>query len=273
MNKYKLYRTVKEILHPTISKRNISNYRIILGEDLLPVQVFYPKKVSNLDRVIIFLHGNEKVTECTYYSDICKDFSLKTNCLLISIDYEEEKHNYHKMVEDVYYTINHIISNLLENEIDSKKIILMADSTAGNIITAVNWMMKDNKIIEKEILFYPTISLEYFGKTQYQSIRHNQELNFNLIPKLKDYFSKIASKDELTDELMNPLIRNEEIPKTLLIVGSVDCVKDEVIEYNKKNEGKCTYLELPFLSHGFLKRLDKDEEKIIKETILRFIEE
>lgn len=271
--KYKLYRTVKEILHPTISKRNISNYKIILDEDLLPVQVFYPKKVSNLDRVIIFIHGSEEVTECTYYSDICKDFALKTKCLFISIDYEEEKHNYNKMIKIISNTIKHIISELLEIGIDSEKIILMGDSTAGSIITAVNVLMKDEITIEKEILFYPTLSLEYFGKTKYHSIKQNQELNFNLIPNLKKYFSSIATKEELSSELMKPLNRDDKIPKTLLFIGSVDCLKDEVFEYNEKYNGRCTYVELPFLSHGFLKRLDKDEEKIIKEAILKFIEE
>ena len=46
--KYKLYRTIKEILHPTISKRNISNYKIVIDEDLLLLRVFYPKKVSEI---------------------------------------------------------------------------------------------------------------------------------------------------------------------------------------------------------------------------------
>ena len=32
--KYRLYRTVYEILHPTISKKNISNYKIIVDENL-----------------------------------------------------------------------------------------------------------------------------------------------------------------------------------------------------------------------------------------------
>lgn len=52
--KYKLYRTVKEILHPTISKRNISNYKIIVDEKLIPVRIFYPKKVTNMNKVIIY---------------------------------------------------------------------------------------------------------------------------------------------------------------------------------------------------------------------------
>ena len=50
--KYKLFRTVNEILHPTISKKNISDYKIIMDDDILPVRVFYPKKVTSIDKVI-----------------------------------------------------------------------------------------------------------------------------------------------------------------------------------------------------------------------------
>ena len=44
-NKYKLYRNLYEVIHPTISKRNISEYKIILKDDLVPIRVFYPKKL------------------------------------------------------------------------------------------------------------------------------------------------------------------------------------------------------------------------------------
>ena len=50
--KYKLYRTVYEVVHPTISKKNISSYRIMFKDDILPVRVFYPKKVSNINKII-----------------------------------------------------------------------------------------------------------------------------------------------------------------------------------------------------------------------------
>jgi hypothetical protein len=73
--KYKLYRSVREILHPTISKRNISNYKIILDEEILPIRIFYPKKISNIKKVIIFIRGDGNITECIgEYSNICKMF-------------------------------------------------------------------------------------------------------------------------------------------------------------------------------------------------------
>ena len=38
--KYRLYRTVKDLLHPSISKKNISNYKIIINDDILPLRIF-----------------------------------------------------------------------------------------------------------------------------------------------------------------------------------------------------------------------------------------
>lgn len=268
--KYKLYRTVKEILHPTISKRNISNYRIIFSEELLPVQIFYPKKISTIENVIIYIHGNEDITECIgQYPTICKNISLKTNSLLISIDYEEEKETYRKIVKQLYQVIKHIYEGLLDNQISKERIIVMGDSTAAGMIAEITQMNKG--LIEKEVLFYPTLSLEYFGKTKYQSITQNQELNFNLISKLKRYYTKLLTKKDIETNHFNHIKKEETIPRTLLFVGTVDCVKDEVFEYAKIHSKECTYIEMPFLSHGFLKRLEKEEEKIIMERMIDFI--
>ena len=44
MKKYKLYRTLYDIIHPSISRKNITNYNIIINEKLLPLQIYYPKK-------------------------------------------------------------------------------------------------------------------------------------------------------------------------------------------------------------------------------------
>ena len=54
---YKLYSNVEKIMHPTISKRNISSYKIVLDEKIVPVKVFYPERVSQLNDIIIYVHG------------------------------------------------------------------------------------------------------------------------------------------------------------------------------------------------------------------------
>ena len=69
--KYRLYKTVKELFHPTISKKNISDYKIIVNENLLPLRIFYPEKVTNMKNVIIYLPGDVNLTKCyEKYSEI-----------------------------------------------------------------------------------------------------------------------------------------------------------------------------------------------------------
>ena len=76
-DRYNLFRSVGELIHPVISKRNISDYNIILEEYLYPVRVYYPKKVSNIKKVIIYVHGDSFVTNCSeLYSEISSDISI-----------------------------------------------------------------------------------------------------------------------------------------------------------------------------------------------------
>ena len=268
--KYKLYRTVKEILHPTISKRNISNYRIILSDELLPIQVFYPKKISNIEKVIIYIHGNEEITECIRkYDDICRNIALKTNSLLLLIDYDDTKKTYRQLTKSIYQVVKHIEEGLIKSNIKKERILLMGDSTAGSIIEEINLLLQNK--IEKEVLFYPTLSLQYFGSSKYKSIEQNIELNFHLIPKLKKYYERLLTKKDIEENHFNYINRSINIPKTIIFTGAVDCLQDENIEFSKIHSKECTYIELPFLSHGFLKRLEKEEEKMIIERITDFI--
>ena len=175
------------------------------------------------------------------------------------------------MLEDIYSVIRHIYQNLLDNGIDSNKILLMGDSTGGHIISMINTRLLEDIPVKKEVLFYPALSLEYFGNTKYSSITQNQELNFNLISRLQKYYNKVIPEDEISS--YSVFCRDEIIPKTLLFVGGVDCLEDENIDYCKMYDGIASYVELPFLSHGFLKRLEKDEKKIIYDKIIKLLNE
>lgn len=270
--KYRLFRTVKEILHPSISKKNISDYNIIIEEDILPVRVFYPKKVTGISRVMIMIHGNAKVTDCMEkYSDICKNLSIKSNSLVIALEYEEEKENYTNMLEQIYNTIKYLYERLEKNNIDPNNIILVGDSTGGMIITGINYLNKEEINIKKEILFYPTLSLDYFTAKEYKSLTDNKHFNFDLLSNLKDYYTFIASSEERQSPILNPIKETSIIPKTLLFVGKVDLVRDECIAYQEKYKDLIKYIELPFASHSFLKKMDHELEEEVIEEINKFM--
>ena len=266
---YKLFRTVTEILHPTISKKNISNYKIIVDEEILPVRIFYPKKVSNLDKAIIYIHGNGIVTDCTEkYSDICKKIASKTDRLVIAIEYNEDKHRYKEMYHDIYNTVKYLYKELDRNAIEEENICLMGDSTGASIISSINSLNNNEINITKEVLFYPVVTNNH---SKYESIKTNEDFNIDLINNINKYFNFIACKKELNDELLNPINQSiSKVPSTLILVGKVDSLKDEIKEFSEKNK-EYKYIEIPFSSHGFLKNMDKELEIEVFTEIKKFI--
>ena len=258
--KYKLYRTVKELLHPTISKRNISNYKIVVDEDLLLLRVFYPKKVSNIHDVIIFIPGEGEITNCEgKYSEISSFLSKELDKMIITIDYEKCTNDYEELLNKIYETFSFIYKELIDAKIEVNNISIMGDSTGANLLLNMMEKMNQDRIeVGNMMLFYPVLSGEYNGKTKYPSIKENISVNYDLIPKLNTYYKKV-------DKKFFPLVNNKKIeyPKTLLLSGNVDPLIDEARDFT--NNHNQIHLEIiDFAYHGFLNTKDKE---IIREYI------
>lgn len=265
--KYKLYRTVKEILHPTISKRNISNYKIMIKEELLPVRVFYPKKVSNLEKIMIYIHGESKITKCKEkYSEISQELAKELEQLVISIDYEE-KEEINLMQEEIKKTVVEIIKDLIKCNIKDNNIIIMGDSTGGAIAYNIGREL-EKKDYGKMVLLYPVLSGEYEGKTNYKSITENATVDHDLIKKLKNYYKKKKGNP------IFPLNNQETYPKnsTLLLIGNVDPLLDEAKELAKRDQ-LLIIENIPFANHGFLNTKDKEIKKEYIDIMKKFIED
>src|SRR5574344_915538 len=163
--RYKLYRDVYEIIHPTISKKNISNYKIVLKDNLLPLRVFYPEKITPETKIIIYFHGSGNLNSNHHiYSKVCKNIVKNTNTMLIAIDYPDfKKNSYSSVVANCYSILKYLYNNLEELGILNSNIILMGDSIGATIVISLSLMVRLKKdfIINKEILLYPIISGNY----------------------------------------------------------------------------------------------------------------
>lgn len=263
-NKYRLYRRVEKIIHPTISKKNISSYKIVIDEGLLPIRVFYPKKVSNINSFILYLPGDGNVTGCVgEYSRICQDISMECNKLVIAIDYFEEKIQFPETLEKCFQTVKYFINELIELGISKEKIILFGDSTGANILSAMH-LKNNERLTEKQVLFYPVVSGEYFGKTQYESIIKNSEYDLLTVSRVKKYLENyICKESDLNSEFVCPIkaVDYKKFPRTLIITGDLDPLRDEGKDFYEKLwkvSKKNKYYNIKFSSHGFL--VSKDEE-------------
>lgn len=278
--KYKLFRNVYEIIHPSISKKNISNYKIVIDEDLFPLLVFYPKKVTNLDSVVIYLCGIGDICGCRdKYSNICREISEKCDKLVIAIDYFEDELKFPNTLDKCYKTIAALIKELNEINIISNNITLMGDSFGANIISAINIKSKDNnnKFVSKEVLFYPVVSGEYFGESKFESIIRNSEFDLLTINRLSIFMKKyINKKSDLKNKLVVPLknMDYDNFPDTLVVVGNMDPLYDEGVEYFNRissNNKKNRFLNVEFAGHGFLGSKDDEIKLKVFKEVKKFI--
>lgn len=156
----KLYRTIHEIIHPSISRKNISEYRIIIKDQLFPIQIFYPSKEVELKKVLIYIHSKE--IDYDYYQDL----ALKTKRIVLVIDYQDSK-------EKLIDTINYIIDELNNNNIMNSSIGIMGDFDGASLILEVNSSLVPSI---KKVLLSPTIiELEKYDIKDILIISNNEK--------------------------------------------------------------------------------------------------
>lgn len=140
----KLYRNFYEIIHPSISRKNISEYKIVFNEDIIPVQIFYPKKEIELNSIIIYIQGNKA------YNNYYENLSLETNQIVILIDRKKDINT-----DDYFNAISYIINEAIKCNINTNNIFIMSDFEGTNILLDMKNKL-DNKYSDiRKVLLSP----------------------------------------------------------------------------------------------------------------------
>ena len=255
---YKLYRTVYEIIHPTISKKNISNYKIMMQEGLVPLRIFYPKKISKIEKIIVYIHGKKWIVNGVRdYTDICQSLVKDLDVLVIALDYMQDW--YHKTVEICKNTLEYLIQGLKRVGIETESITLIGDSTGASILASI--IQLEKQPFPKQILLYPALNLTFEEEEKFPSLEQNNKLDLLTLNHLKTYGKNYIDKNFYHSPLAEKSYTTW--PTTLIITGDLDPVRDEGILLAKnlrKENKKSKILNIKFASHGFLN--SKDEESI-----------
>ena len=264
---YKLYRNVRDLIHPSISKRNISDYRIILNDDLLPVRVFYPKKVSNMQKVIIYIPGEGKVTD-SYgkYTAISKDLALKTNRCLITVDYFENGIKYPDTIDKIYELLLYLYQQLHEIGIADEDIVLLGDSFGGNLVNAINIKFIEDgyDYIKKCVLFYPMISMNY-EEDLYPSFEDNTKFDLLTMNTCKSFMKNYTNSEDSLVKVLN-YDKLDKFPRFMVITGDIDPLRDEGKDFfDHLNKEDNVYCNLESNTHGFLKYIHTMKDDIYNE--------
>ena len=267
-NTYKLYRDVYDIVHPSISKKNISNYSIVLKDDITPIRVFYPKKPTLDTSIILFVPSSTEIfTDKINYSKVCKDISKNTNSIVLGIDYNSSSNNtFNKCEKECYETIKYLYKELKKNKINEEKIILMGDSLGANIITSIIKKTKKNNLNISKVILTSIIS----DKTD--DIEKNK-VNVIQLNKFNEFFNNFIDKDS---NFYYPISANnfEDYPKILLFTGAADPLYEKNKNYYeilKKNNVEVELIKITFADHNILNNNDQDIKDELYKNILEFL--
>lgn len=261
---YRLYSNIGKIIHPTISKNNISSYKVVLSEDVLPVRIFYPERVSKIEKIIIYIHGITSISSCNNYASFCSGIAVKTKSLVIALDYDEND-SYLNCLDSCFKTYNFLNEELIKTGISSSNIALMGDSIGANMVLGINRLSKE--VINKSIVVSPIIGKDVLDDT---TMSKNERYNLELISKVQQYYKKNVSSKDINNYLIFPELNKEKFKSDILfIVGEMDIFREKALEYCNTVEGKSLVLELA--NHNFFKNMDFSIDKLFYDNLYSFL--
>ncbi len=120
--KYKLYRNLHDIIHPSISRKNISDYEIVMDDKVVSVNIFYPAIGVEISKAIIYIP--DKIKNHDIYIDLAKE----TENLILVINYTDKN-----KFNDCYNIIKYIYNNIEEAGINKEDITIMSDYAGSTL--------------------------------------------------------------------------------------------------------------------------------------------
>lgn len=196
----KLYRNVADIINPSISRKNISDYKIVFNDELVPVQVYYPGINSSLENISIYIHGRE------ICNDFYEEYAIKTNNIVIVIDYSRD--NYEEELEKI---TNYIIEELVKEKIKYENITLIGDFTGSDIIIELNDKINKFNKMNKILISPIDDDLNKYSFTNTLILSNNEDQVSN--EKMEYYLLKESLYDFIHDI---DIVTNEKIYKYIL---------------------------------------------------------
>ena len=237
---YKLCRNFNKFLHihPFSFNCKRKNCKLDISNFNINIRIFASQKLNS--KAIIYFHGGGFVHgNIDTYDRLCSKIALKTNCLVISVDYKlAPEYKFPIALEECYEIVKKLGSDLKINKYKFKKIILMGDSAGGNLAGAISLMSSEKKEvkIDSQILIYPVTYYDHSDSSKFLSVRQNGNDWLLTNKKMNEYFSLYVSDEKDLKSPYISLILSKKLfnqPKTLIITAEFDPLKDEGIEFAK----------------------------------------
>ena len=252
------YDTTAGLLQKRPPRMKTVDHQIDLGDDQMRIREYIPKNFKENDHSMLYFHGGGfSIGSIRTHDPVCKFLSEMLGWKIFSVEYRlAPEHRFPIPLEDCDKSMDWLIENADQFEIDINKIAVGGDSAGGNLAACLCIKrIEEGKIQpERQILFYPAVDTG----GDYESIKTFTDGYFLLTKELLEWFgNNYLDESNHTNIYAAPMNYDklEMVPPALIITAGFDPLRDEgkaYAEMLQKNGVKVDYKEYPSLIHGFL---------------------
>jgi len=252
------YDTTAGLLQKRPPRMKTVDHQIDLGDDQMRIREYIPKNFKENDHSMLYFHGGGfSIGSIRTHDPVCKFLSEMLGWKIFSVEYRlAPEHRFPVPLEDCDQSMDWLIENADQFEIDINKIAVGGDSAGGNLAACLCIKrIEEGKIQpERQILFYPAVDTG----GEYESIKTFTDGYFLLTKELLEWFgNNYLDESDHTNIYAAPMIYDklDMVPPALIITAGFDPLRDEgkaYAEMLQKNGVKVDYKEYPSLIHGFL---------------------
>ena len=252
------YDTTAGLLQKRPPRMKTIDHQIDLGDDQIRVREYIPKNFKENDHSMLYFHGGGfSIGSIRTHDPVCKFLSEMLGWKIFSVEYRlAPEHRFPVPLEDCDKSMDWLIENADQFEIDINKIAVGGDSAGGNLAACLCIKrIEEGKIQpERQILFYPAVDTG----GDYESIKTFTDGYFLLTKELLEWFgNNYLDESDHTNIYAAPMNYDklDMVPPALIITAGFDPLRDEgktYAEILQKNGVKVDYKEYPSLIHGFL---------------------
>jgi acetyl esterase len=252
------YDTTAGLLQKRPPRIKTIDHYLDLGGDQIRIREYIPKDFKENDHSMLYFHGGGfSIGSIRTHDPVCKFLSEMLGWKIFSVEYRLAPENRFPVpLEDCDRSMDWLIENADQFEIDTNKIAVGGDSAGGNLAACLCIKrIEEGKIQpERQILFYPAVDTG----GDYESIKTFTDGYFLLTKELLEWFgNNYLDKSDHTNIYAAPMNYDklEMVPPALIITAGFDPLRDEgkaYAEILQKNGVKVDYKEYSSLIHGFL---------------------
>jgi len=223
----------------------------------IQLRVFSPQKIAGNLPCLFWMHGGGTISGLPEQEDsTLYQLSLDVGCVIVSVNYRLTPENpYPAPLNDCFEGLVHVAKNAEEFGIDNTRIAVGGGSAGGLLSTSCAIRARDENFpkLVHQSLTYPMLDHRDISESNKQ-ITDIGVWDSGMNHYAFGCYIKGLNEEELKKAVPNLVEDLTNLPPAFIAVGTMDCLRDEGIEYAQKLAASGVNTELhiyPGMTHIF----------------------